>query len=110
MDGTKRVILRIALAALLLFAQHVAVAHQLRHGLDHAPYQSQGTGYGGNFHSSLCAFHGDFDSLLSAVDSTPPPLCAADTAFERISAPIPRFYTAERVIPASRAKAELQPR
>jgi hypothetical protein len=100
--GTMRLILRIALAALLLFAQQLAVAHHLRHGFDRAPFQSQRIGDHGNFHSDLCAFHADFDSVLGAVDSTPPPLLIADTVFERHSTTPPRFQATQPVIPASR--------
>jgi hypothetical protein len=102
MNDRKRTILRIALAALLLFAQHVAIAHQLNHGLDGAPFQSQRAGDEGNFRSDLCAFHAVFESLLSAVESTPPVLFLADTVFEQLSVTIRRFYATEPVIPASR--------
>jgi hypothetical protein len=101
-SDARRLIFRLAVGALLLFAQQVAIGHQLKHGLDHAPFQSQRTGDPGNFHSDLCGFHSDFESLLSAVDSTPPPLFVTGTVFERLSAPVPRFYATEPVIPASR--------
>ena len=94
--------LRLVLAAMLLFAQHVAVAHQLAHAFDREPFQAQHSGAGGNFHSSLCAFHGDFASVFGAVKSAPPQLlhCIAD--FERPVTPVHRYQTAEAVIPASR--------
>jgi hypothetical protein len=93
---------RLTLAALLLFVQHVAVAHQLAHAFDHEPFHTQHSGAGGNFHSNLCVFHGDFASVLGAVKSTPPPLLLCGAAFERPVAPSHRFHTSDPVTPASR--------
>jgi len=102
MNCSKRMALRLALSALLLFAQHAAVAHQTAHALDHGTIQSQHSGDDGNFHSDLCAFHADFDSLLSAIQSAPPALCLSSAAFELRPAPFPRYQITEPVIPASR--------
>jgi hypothetical protein len=101
MNCSKRMIFRLALSALLLFSQHVAIAHQAAHAFDHA-LQSQHTGDDGNFHSDLCAFHADFDSLLSAIESAPPALCLSSTASERLPALFPCYDITEPVIPASR--------
>jgi len=95
-------IFRLALSALLLFAQHAAIAHRAAHALDHGPLQSQHSGDNGNFHSDLCAFHADFDSLLNAVESAPPAPCLSSAASELRPAPFPRYQITEPVIPASR--------
>jgi len=102
MNRPKRVMLRLVLAALLLFVQHVAVAHQLAHAFDREPFQAQHSGAGGNFHSNLCVFHGDFASVLGAVKSAPPQLLLCAASFERPVASSRRYHTAEAVIPASR--------
>jgi len=93
---------RLALAALLLYAQHVALAHQVHHALDQRPLASLHAGDNGNFHSELCAFHGDFKSLLSAVDAASPGLHLSSIAFEQFSAAFPRYFPTAPVIPASR--------
>ena len=99
---SKRMFFRLALCALLLFAQRAAIAHQAAHALDHGPIQSQHSADHGNFHSDLCAFHADFDSLLCAIESAPPALWLSSAAFEQHPAPFPRCQITEPVIPASR--------
>jgi hypothetical protein len=101
MKRAKRMIFRMLLAALLLFAQHGAVAHEMAHALSKVPYQAPDSS-GGNFHSNLCVFHGDFASVLGAVKSTPPPLLLCGAVFERPAAPLQRHHTTEPVTPASR--------
>jgi len=102
MNCSKRMIFRLALSALLLFSQHAAIAHLAAHALDHGALQSQLTGDEGNFHSDLCAFHADFDSLLSAIESAPLALCLSSSVSERLPAVFPRYHITETVIPASR--------
>ncbi len=95
-------IFRLALAVLLLFAQHVALAHQAQHSFDPDPLQLQHAGDDKNFHSDLCAFHSDFESLLSAVGSTAPTQYLSSTVFEQLSAALPRYYPTDPIIPAAR--------
>ena len=102
MIHSQRKFVRLALATLLLFAQHVALAHQAHHVFDHPPSASLHAGGNGNFHSELCAFHADFESLLSAVDATPPELHLSSIAFEQFSTAFPRHFPTAPVIPASR--------
>jgi hypothetical protein len=102
MSFAKRVIPGLALAALLIVAQHAALAHWAEHVLDQGPFEShQGVG-DKNFHSDLCAFHGAFDDLLSAVGSTPPLLRVASSAFEQHLVAFSSFVPTDLLIPASR--------
>lgn len=107
MSCWKRLIYRLALSALLLFAQQVAMAHGAAHALDHGPFQLQHAGDDGNFHSPLCAFHADFHSVLGPIESTPPALYVPDTAVERPSALFPRYCFTQPVIPASRSPPDV---
>ena len=102
MNVSIRLVFRLAITALLLFAQHVAVAHQIQHVLGQGPFQEKQVDADQNFHSDLCAFHADFESLLSTVGSTPPPFCLASAAVELHAASPSVFAPAEPVIPASR--------
>jgi hypothetical protein len=102
MSRPKRAIFRLALCVLLLFGQHVAVAHQAAHALDHEPLQSQHAGDHKSFHSNLCAFHADFESLLSAVGSSPAVLCPPGMAPEQFSAAPARQSPTEPLTAASR--------
>jgi len=107
MSGLQRMMFRVALCTLLLLAQHAAIAHYAAHARDHAPFQSKHTGDGGNFHSDLCAFHADFDALLSAIESTPPALHLPAPIFEPLPAVTPPYRTADPVVPASRGPPEV---
>jgi len=102
MNRSQRKFLRLVLATMLLFAQHVALAHQAHHVLDHPPSASLHAGGNSNFHSELCAFHADFESLLGAVDATPPELHLSSVAFGQFSTAFPRYFPTAPVIPASR--------
>jgi len=102
MSRPKRAIFRLALCVLLLFGQHVAVAHQAAHALDHEPLQSQHAGDYKSFHSNLCAFHADFESLLSAVGSSPAALCQPGMVPEQFSAAPVRQCPSEPLTAASR--------
>lgn len=75
MTSQRRFALRLALCLGLLFAQHIAVAHQARHLFDPASdLQLEGDK---GILSGSCAFHGLFDGLLSAVDPAAPELALA---------------------------------
>jgi hypothetical protein len=101
MIASRRPIVRLALAALLLFAQHVALAHRSAHALDQQPLQSRAAD-SGDFHTELCVFHGDFESLHSAVGCAPPQVHFSGALFARLSAPSARYHATAPVIPASR--------
>ena len=102
MSFAKRLIPRLVLAAVLIFAQHIALAHWAEHVRDAGPFEShQGVG-DKNFHSDLCAFHGAFDDLLSAVGSTPPPSRIASSPFEALLAAFSSFVPTVLLVPASR--------
>lgn len=95
-------IFRLAIAALLLFGQQMAIAHQAWHALDRGSARTQQYGIDGNDQSNLCAFHADFESILSAVKSTPPVLLPGITVFEQFSASLPHHHSAKLIVPASR--------
>lgn len=99
MNGSKRMILRLALAALLLFAQQVALAHQVAHALDAGSLHSR---QAGDFQSKLCVFHGDFESLLSAVEFALPVLDSPGAVFAQLSTPASCRCAVASVVPASR--------
>jgi hypothetical protein len=102
MSWSNSVIFRVAIVALLLFAQQVAISHQTRHALDRESSQTQQTAGTGNYHSNLCGFHAAFDGLHSAVKSTPPALFIGSTVFEWFAASPLRHYAAKPFLPASR--------
>ena len=99
MNGSRRLFFRLALAALLLFAQHVALAHQFAHALDAGSFPSREAG---DYQSELCVFHGDFESLLSAVGPALPELELSGASFVKPSAPVSRREAAAPPAPASR--------
>ncbi|HUF79790.1 MAG TPA: hypothetical protein VMN03_01545 [Burkholderiales bacterium] len=101
MIASRGLIVRLALAALVLFAQHVALAHRSAHALDREPLQSPAAD-SGDFHSELCVFHGDFESLHSGLGSAAPQVHFSGAVFGRLSAPPARYYATAPVIPASR--------
>ena len=86
-----RTLLRLALAALLMLAQHVALAHQAAHALDAQPAQS-----------ALCEFHGDIASLLTPAEGALPAIVPSAARFEAPAAPAFRRTAASPVAPASR--------
>lgn len=99
----KRGLLRIALAALLLAAQHGALTHQIRDLQDQLPVQSQQHDDGKQKSpSELCDFHIAFAEILGSINPAMPALwLAANTAERGIS--LPSFASpATSVIPASR--------
>jgi len=102
MDFLKHLVFRSALAALLLFAQHVAIAHQAEHILDHQQIAHSKQDHDEDFHSPLCAFHSAFDGLMSIVSSTPPALPVINNAIEQFTAVSVVLAPSELVIPASR--------
>lgn len=99
MNQSDRLFLRLTLAAMLLFAQHVALAHQSAHALDKGSLQSR---LDGHFQSELCVFHGDFESLLTAVEFAVPELDSSGAHFLQPPAPASRRVAAAPLAPASR--------
>ena len=99
----KRGLLQIALAALLLVAQHGALTHQVRHLQDNLPAQSQQQDDGTQKSTSgLCDFHVAFVQILGAVSSTLLPSRIALNAVERSVNHFPLAFPADSVVPASR--------
>jgi hypothetical protein len=102
MNLSKRLIFRLALAALLLFSQQVAVGHFAEHALEHGPVQAHAGGEDKGFQSQLCVYHAAFEALQSAVGSTPLQLLVADNEIEKRS-PSPYSLSPTRlIVPASR--------
>lgn len=99
----KRGLLQIVLTALLLVAQHGALAHQVRHLQDNFPGQSQRQDDGKQKpQSGLCDFHVTFVQILGAVDPAAPPLQIAGNAIESGFSHLPLAFPANLVVPASR--------
>ena len=99
----KRGLLQIALAALLLVAQHGALTHQVRHLQDNLPAQSQQQDDGTRKSTSgLCDFHVAFVQILGAVNSALLPLWIALNAVECAVNHFPLAFAADLVVPASR--------
>ncbi len=99
---SKRLIFRLALAALLPFSQQVAVGHFAEHALEHVPVQTLARGEDKGFPSTLCAYHTVFEALQSAVGSAPLQSFVIDNVFEkRSTSPYPLGPTL-LVVPASR--------
>ena len=98
-----RSLLQIALAVLLLAAQHSAFTHQVRHLQDDLPGQTQRHDDGKqNLQSKLCDFHVAFAQILGAVNSALLPLRLAANAAERGIQHFPFVFPASSVVPASR--------
>ena len=99
----KRGFLQIALAALLLVAQHGALTHQTRHLQDHLPAQSQQHDDGKQrSQSGLCDFHVAFAQILGAVSLAALPLRLATNGAERGGGLFSHPFPATLVAPASR--------
>ena len=99
----KRGLLQIALAALLLAAQHGALTHQVLHLQDRLPVQvQQQDGSKKTAHSGLCDFHVAFAEILGAVGSAAPPLRLATNGAERGAGLSSSIFPATVVVPASR--------
>jgi hypothetical protein len=102
MTLSKRLIFRLALAALLLFSQQLAVGHFAEHAFDHGPTRAHGGGEDKGIQSELCVYHAAFEALQSAVGSAPLQLRVADNAFDKRGiSPYPLSPT-QVVVPASR--------
>ncbi len=100
---TKRGLLQIVLVALLLVAQHGALAHQVRHLQDRLPAQTQHQDDKQKpAHAGLCDFHVSFAQILGAVNSVAVPLNLAANSVERSGNHFPRAYPADLVVAASR--------
>ncbi len=96
-------LLQIALAALLLAAQHGALTHQVRHLQDNLPVQSQQQDNGKQkSQPGLCDFHVAFIQVLGAVNSAAPPLQIAANTVECSRNHLPLAFPADLVVPASR--------
>jgi hypothetical protein len=102
MTLSKRLIFRLVLTALLLFSQQVTVGHFGEHALDHGPIQAHAGGEDKGFQSKLCAYHGAFEALQSAVGSASLELLVADNAFEERSGTLNSLSPTQSVVPASR--------
>ena len=102
MNFSKHLISRLALAALLLFSQQVTVGHFAEHALDHGPIRAHAGGEDKGFQSKLCAYHGAFEALQSAVGSAPLQLLVADNVFEKRSGTLNSPSPTQSVVPASR--------
>ena len=99
----KRGLLQIALAALLLAAQHGAFTHQVRHIQDHLPVQSQQHDDGKqSSQSGLCDFHIAFAQILGTVSSAALALRIAANTVELSTNNFPPAFPANLVVPASR--------
>jgi len=99
----KHGLLQIALAVLLLAAQHGALTHQVRHLQDNLPVQSQQQDDGKQKpQSGLCDFHVALVQILGGVSSAPPPLQIAENTVESGFDRLPRAFPANLVVPASR--------
>ena len=105
----KRGMLHVALAVLLLAAQHVALTHQLRHGPDHpARLAQQNTNKDKQAaHQALCDFHVSFAQLLGAVNCADPVLRIAANAVESDVQDVSGALRAQAIIPASRGPPAL---
>lgn len=97
----KRGLLQIVLAALLLVAQHGALAHQIRHLQDNLPGQTHHDGKQKS-QSGLCDFHVSFGQILGAVDTARFPLRIAVNAVEPGTSHVPSAFPSDLVVPASR--------
>lgn len=99
----KRGLLQIALAALLLAAQHGAVTHQIRDLQDQLPVRSQQHDDGKQKSpSELCDFHVAFAEILGSINPAMPALRITANTVER-GVSLPSFASpATSVIPASR--------
>jgi len=99
----KRGLLQIALAALLLAAQHGALTHQVQHVHDRLPAQTQQQNDGKTTsHSVLCDFHVAFADIFGAVCSAALPLRLAVNDVERGASLSSPAFRATLVVPASR--------
>ena len=99
----KRGFLQIALAALLLVAQHGALTHQVRHLQDGLPVQvQQQDDNKKTAHTGLCDFHVAFAEILGAVNTAALPLRLATNGAERGGGLFSSAFPATLVVPASR--------
>jgi hypothetical protein len=99
----KRGFMQLALAALLLVAQHAALSHQIRHLQHNLPAQSQQQDGGKQKAlSGLCEFHVAFAEILGVAHSPAPLLQIADNAAERGAKYCPLAFASDVVVPASR--------
>jgi hypothetical protein len=88
----KHALFRVALVALLLFAQQEAFTHDAGHALDHTLAQSQqsstqngsDSGSGKSLHSGLCDFHAAFASVLGLVHTTTLPVILSVAGSETV--------------------------
>lgn len=90
--ATKSVLLRIALVALLLVAQHAALTHATWHAHDRIAGDAQhdhdanGTPDGNSPESQLCGFHLAFGQVLGAAGSSAVALDVPALEAERLGA------------------------
>ena len=104
-----RAVAPVVLTALLLFAQHGALSHQVGHIQDERPQHSQRQNDGNKSSApGLCVFHIAFGTVLGAIGSTAlPPKFAANVA-ERSSIFIAHAFPHFAVVPASRGPPVLR--
>jgi hypothetical protein len=99
----KRGLIEIALAALLLVAQHGALMHQIRHVPDRLPAQAQQQEpKQKSAHAGLCDFHVSFAQVLGAVNCARLPLRLASNSVEHSGNHLPLAFPADLVVAASR--------
>lgn len=99
---TKRGLMQILLAALLLVAQHGALSHQLRHLHDRLPAQTQQQNDKQKPHASLCDFHVSLAQVLGGVNCAARPPALASNTVEHHGNHFPRAFPADLVVAASR--------
>ena len=102
MNFSKHIVFRFALATALMFAQHVALAHQAEHVFDHHQMGQSQKDHDKDFHSPLCDFHGAFDGLMSIVSAALPVLPVVNNAVDKPTTVSFVLAPTESVIPASR--------
>ena len=101
--SVKRGLLQLALAALLLAAQHGALTHQAQHVREPLPAQSRQQDPAKNSaHAGLCKFHVSYAEVLGAVDCAHVPLRIAACRAEAGAHAFPHSFLADLVVPASR--------
>jgi len=102
MSFSRHIVFRLTIAALLLFAQYAAFAHEAKHVFDHDSIGESQEDHNKDFHSPLCAFHGAFNGLISIVNATPPVIPVVNNTIEKPAAEAVVLAPTEPVIPASR--------
>lgn len=103
----KRILSRVVLILLLLFAQYGALAHAIWHIQDRLPAGTQQDDAHRLFHAGLCSYHYELGEMLGAVHPAVFQTPAACLVNERIAQRVCSVATAESITAHSRGPPAL---